>query len=263
MLDSDGGGWTSGTDQSLLFQTMSATAPASARPRRRRPGLHQRRLGHLRLDEPRGTAVAAGRLRSRPGADVRQVRPGRDGAVVRCRRRRASSVAIDGSRPMPSRARSAAPSASPTSSTDERRRARGAAGGGGRDRGRRWTTRPPSCGCARTARTTCRSPSTASTISPARSTACRPGEAGYAAAAEARAYQLAGGGTAIDGPGYGNYDQTALLDVDAGDLIAMKLDQPQQRQHLLGLRPANERSRPVGRPSVELRAQHLGLGRHP
>ena len=51
----------------------------------------------------------------------------------------------------------------------------------------------------------------------------RPGDAGYAAAAQARAYQTTMGETSIDGPGYGNYAQVGLLDVDAGDLIAMTL----------------------------------------
>jgi hypothetical protein len=51
----------------------------------------------------------------------------------------------------------------------------------------------------------------------------RPGEAGYAAAAAVRAYQTTAGGTAIDGPGYGNYSQTGLVDVDAADLVAMQL----------------------------------------
>jgi hypothetical protein len=51
----------------------------------------------------------------------------------------------------------------------------------------------------------------------------RPGEAGYALAAEGRAYQIGSGGTAMGGPGYGNYQQTTLLGVNAGDLIAMKL----------------------------------------
>ncbi|MGD9885607.1 MAG: DUF4114 domain-containing protein [Reyranella sp.] len=50
-----------------------------------------------------------------------------------------------------------------------------------------------------------------------------PGEAGYAAAALANAYQLASGGTVLHGPGYGNYVQTMLLDVDAGDYVAMML----------------------------------------
>ncbi|MFZ5781317.1 MAG: DUF4114 domain-containing protein [Pseudomonadota bacterium] len=54
-------------------------------------------------------------------------------------------------------------------------------------------------------------------------TGIRPGDAAYALAAEGRAYQIGSGGTAMGGPGYGNYQQTTLLDVDAGDLIAMKL----------------------------------------
>ena len=51
----------------------------------------------------------------------------------------------------------------------------------------------------------------------------RPGDAGYAAAAQAVAYQLMSGGTFLNGPGYGNYTQTMLLDVDAGDLVGMSL----------------------------------------
>lgn len=51
----------------------------------------------------------------------------------------------------------------------------------------------------------------------------RPGDAGYAAAAQAAAYQLASGGTLLGGPGYGNYTQNRLLDVDAGDFVAMAL----------------------------------------
>ncbi len=45
------------------------------------------------------------------------------------------------------------------------------------------------------------------------------GDAGYAAAA----YQLATGGTSLGGPGYGNYAQNMLVDVDAGDIVAMML----------------------------------------
>jgi hypothetical protein len=50
-----------------------------------------------------------------------------------------------------------------------------------------------------------------------------PGDAGYEAAAAARAYATSAGGRTLDGPGYGNYAQAALLHVNAGDLIAMKL----------------------------------------
>jgi hypothetical protein len=51
----------------------------------------------------------------------------------------------------------------------------------------------------------------------------KPGDAGYAAAAQGRAYQLGSGGTALGGPGYGNYEQATLVNVDAGDMIAMVL----------------------------------------
>jgi hypothetical protein len=50
-----------------------------------------------------------------------------------------------------------------------------------------------------------------------------PGSAGYEAAAHARAYALAGGGTLLNGAGYGQYSQGELTNVDAGDLVAMKL----------------------------------------
>lgn len=51
----------------------------------------------------------------------------------------------------------------------------------------------------------------------------RPGDAGYEKAVNERLYHTVAGGTAVDGPGYGNYTQTGLLNVDAGDLIAMEL----------------------------------------
>jgi hypothetical protein len=50
-----------------------------------------------------------------------------------------------------------------------------------------------------------------------------PGSAGYAAAADARAYQLEGGGTSLSGPGYGQYGQAEIAGVNGGDLVAMKL----------------------------------------
>lgn len=50
-----------------------------------------------------------------------------------------------------------------------------------------------------------------------------PGQAGYAAAAQAAAYELFTGGTVMNGPGYGNYRQNLLMDIDAGDYIAMSL----------------------------------------
>ncbi|MFO1160203.1 MAG: hypothetical protein U1E60_15285 [Reyranellaceae bacterium] len=57
----------------------------------------------------------------------------------------------------------------------------------------------------------------------------QPGAPGYAAAADARAYATTSGGTTIAGPGYGNFLQTELKGVDAGDLIAMTLSNGSQR----------------------------------
>ncbi|MEW6255473.1 MAG: DUF4114 domain-containing protein [Pseudomonadota bacterium] len=50
-----------------------------------------------------------------------------------------------------------------------------------------------------------------------------PGEAGYAAAVQARAYATTLGQTAIAGAGFGVQSEAQLQNVDAGDLIAMKL----------------------------------------
>ena len=116
MLDVDGSGWDSGADQSLMFQTMSRSDAAV------HLGLGTGALGFtsgasgtFAWTMPAGAAVAAVRLRSQPGAHVRQARPGLgrpDGGgggrerlgVGRRRRRRGRS-----------RACSPAPSASPTS----------------------------------------------------------------------------------------------------------------------------------------------------
>lgn len=57
-----------------------------------------------------------------------------------------------------------------------------------------------------------------------------PGSAGYAAAVAARAYETVSGGTSISGPGYGNYIQTELRHVDAGDFVAMQLTNTSQGQ---------------------------------
>jgi hypothetical protein len=51
----------------------------------------------------------------------------------------------------------------------------------------------------------------------------RPGDAGYAAAVTGRAYTTNAGATSVNGPGYGNYGQAILTNVDSGDLVAMKL----------------------------------------
>jgi hypothetical protein len=64
MLDADGaGGWLSGADQSLMFQAMSAVGAGATRYRHE-PASCERRVGHLRVDQPAGTAGAAVGLRS-------------------------------------------------------------------------------------------------------------------------------------------------------------------------------------------------------
>jgi hypothetical protein len=68
----------------------------------------------------------------------------------------------------------------------------------------------------------------------------RPGEAGYAAAVQGRTYQTTTGATSIGGPGYGNYTQAGLVDVDAGDLIAMRLTNHTSGQTYWGFAQANE-----------------------
>lgn len=51
-----------------------------------------------------------------------------------------------------------------------------------------------------------------------------PGAAGYAAAADAHAFSLlTAGGTSLNGPGFGNFVQDQLTNVDAGQFIAMEL----------------------------------------
>ena len=67
-----------------------------------------------------------------------------------------------------------------------------------------------------------------------------PGDAGYAAAAQARAYQFSGGATSLTGPGYGNYAQAMLQNVDAGNFIAMKLTNLSSGQTYWAFSQANE-----------------------
>jgi hypothetical protein len=50
-----------------------------------------------------------------------------------------------------------------------------------------------------------------------------PEDPGYQAALQSRAYQMTTGGASIAGPGYGNFEQTELQHVNAGDLVAMQL----------------------------------------
>lgn len=68
----------------------------------------------------------------------------------------------------------------------------------------------------------------------------QPGQAGYAAAADGRAYQLTTGGTSLAGPGYGSYAQAMLQSVDAGDFIAMKLTNLSSNQTYWAFSQANE-----------------------
>jgi hypothetical protein len=68
-----------------------------------------------------------------------------------------------------------------------------------------------------------------------------PGDAGYAAAAQVRAYQTSAGVTAVQGPGYGNYGETALLHINAGDLIAQKLTDNTTGATYWGFAQANEK----------------------
>jgi len=67
-----------------------------------------------------------------------------------------------------------------------------------------------------------------------------PGEVGYAAAAQGRTYATPTGSTSIGGPGYGNYTQADLVDVDGGDLIAMRLTNNTSGHTYWGFAQANE-----------------------
>ena len=88
-----------------------------------------------------------------------------------------------------------------------------------------------------------------------------PGEAGYAAAAAGRAYSTVGGATVINGPGYGQFAQTQITNVDQGDIIAFSLIS--NGHTYWGFSGGNElvNGQPVT-PSVELRGQHLRLRGH-
>jgi hypothetical protein len=68
----------------------------------------------------------------------------------------------------------------------------------------------------------------------------RPGDAAYGGAAQGRAYQLSSGGTSLGGPGYGNYEQAGLTNVDAGDIIAFKLTNNTSGAVFWGFAQANE-----------------------
>ena len=69
----------------------------------------------------------------------------------------------------------------------------------------------------------------------------RPGDASYLAAAQDRAYLTQSGAASIGGPGYGQFSQTGLLDVDAGDIIAMMLTNNSSGQTFFSFARANEK----------------------
>ena len=89
-----------------------------------------------------------------------------------------------------------------------------------------------------------------------------PGHPAYAAAVQAHAIQTVSGGSAITGPGYGQFSQTLLRDIDAGDIVAMRLDNLTTGAFYWALQRQRAGRRPVRRASLELRPEHLGLGRH-
>lgn len=69
----------------------------------------------------------------------------------------------------------------------------------------------------------------------------RPGEANYLAAAQDRAYLTQSGSASIGGPGYGQFSQTGLVDVDAGDIIAFMLTNNTSGQTFFSFARANEK----------------------
>jgi hypothetical protein len=75
-----------------------------------------------------------------------------------------------------------------------------------------------------------------------------PGDFGYQAALQNRAYQMTTGSTSINGPGYGNYEQVGLQHVNAGDLVAMQLTNNTHGNTYSGFAQANEtvNGQPVG-----------------
>jgi hypothetical protein len=75
---------------------------------------------------------------------------------------------------------------------------------------------------------------------PGRIDGLAPGHPAYAAAAQAHAIQTVSGASAIAGPGYGQYGQTLLRDIDAGDIIAMRLDNLTTGPVYWGFANANE-----------------------
>jgi hypothetical protein len=67
----------------------------------------------------------------------------------------------------------------------------------------------------------------------------KPGDANYAAAAATRLYVLQDGGRELAGPGYGLFAQAQIVDVDAGDLVAMRLTNHTSGQTYFAFAQAN------------------------
>jgi len=67
-----------------------------------------------------------------------------------------------------------------------------------------------------------------------------PGDAGYQAAIDGRAYLTTSGFASIGGPGYGQYGEAVIQHVNAGDLIAMKLTNNTHGTVFLGFTQGNE-----------------------
>src|SRR4029079_2086886 len=68
-----------------------------------------------------------------------------------------------------------------------------------------------------------------------------PGHADYAALAQGHAYQTTSGATGITGAGYGQFSQVLLKGVNAGDIIAMRLDNLTTGGFFWALASANEK----------------------
>jgi hypothetical protein len=67
-----------------------------------------------------------------------------------------------------------------------------------------------------------------------------PGSSGYAAAAAAAAYQTDDGATLISNPARSEYKEARLVNIDAGDLIAMELIDNSKGKTYWGFAQANE-----------------------
>ena len=88
----------------------------------------------------------------------------------------------------------------------------------------------------------------------------RPGHEGYAAAADATGLSTGAGRHVAGRPGLRQLRADRAPQCRRRRLHRHEAHQPDDRRVLLGLRPCQrDGGRPVGRPSVELRAQHLGL----